>query len=116
MYWVTKIGFKWIEHFKLTNKSSMFSNCSSLTNLDLSSFNTSKVIDMWNMFLFCKNLTTTINIYTSSVIYINMFGGAATVSGAQITVDYVESASDLVDQMIATKSSDSNVVKGKLLS
>ena len=36
----------------------MFSNCSSLRALDLSSFDTSKVRDMSNMFNNCKSLTT----------------------------------------------------------
>jgi surface protein len=34
----------------------MFSQCSSLTSLDLSSFDTSKVTNMGNMFYSCKNL------------------------------------------------------------
>lgn len=37
---------------------SMFSGCSSLTELDLSSFNTSNVIDMKNMFRNASNLKT----------------------------------------------------------
>jgi hypothetical protein len=45
-----------------------------------------------------------------------MFGNAATVSGAKITVDYTSETSDLVDSMIATKSTNSNVVKGSLIS
>lgn len=40
----------------------MFSGCSSLTSLNLSSFNTSKVTDMYDMFLGCYNLET---IYAS---------------------------------------------------
>ena len=35
----------------------MFSNCSNLTSLDLSSFNTSNVMDMSSMFNSCSNLT-----------------------------------------------------------
>lgn len=35
----------------------MFCNCSSLTSLDLHTFNTSKVTDMNNMFTICLNLT-----------------------------------------------------------
>ena len=41
-----------------------------------------------------------------------MFNSAATASGAKITVNYTSSASTIVDSMIATKSSNSNVVKG----
>jgi surface protein len=36
----------------------MFGNCTALTSLDLSSFNTSKVTDMWAMFYHSYNLRT----------------------------------------------------------
>ena len=45
--------------------------------------------------------------------YTGMFSGAATDPNAQITVNYIAAASTLVDNMIATKSYNSNVVKGK---
>ena len=41
---------------KVTTMSSMFSDCSFLTSLDLSSFNTSKVTDMGSMFSNCSSL------------------------------------------------------------
>ena len=44
--------------------------------------------------------------------YSGMFYNVATASGSQITVNYIADASALVDNMIATKSSTSNVVKG----
>ena len=123
----------------VTDMGSMFQGCSSLTNLDLSSFNATNVIDMKNMFYKCKSLitldlsnfnmanvtdmgsmfhgcsslTTTINIMSSNVTkYGYMFVDAATKSDSQITVNYIASASTLVDNMIATKSSNSNVIKG----
>lgn len=126
---------------KVTNMGNTFSICSSLTNLDLSSFNTKNVVDMWHMFTNCPllvsldlsnfdtsnvttmeamfgeciTLTTTINIMNSNITdYKSMFYNAATASGSKITVNYVEGASTLVDNMIATKSSNSNVVKGKV--
>ena len=36
--------------------SNMFSNCENLLNLDLSSFNTNNVTNMYGMFYFCSNL------------------------------------------------------------
>ena len=36
----------------------MFSNCSSLTSLNLSNFNTNNVNDMNSMFSFCSSLTS----------------------------------------------------------
>lgn len=46
----------------VTNMEAMFSNCISLTKLDLSCFMTSKVVNMAEMFYKCTNLTT---IYVS---------------------------------------------------
>ena len=68
---------------------------------------------MRDMFYNCPKLTTTINIMNANVTdYTGMFGSAATSSNAKITVNYIAAASTLVDNMIATKSSSSNVVKG----
>ena len=97
----------------VTDMGSMFNACSSLTTLDLSSFNTANVTNMYSMFANCSSLTTTINIINANVTnYSDMFNSAATASGAKITVNYTSSASTIVDSMIATKSSNSNVVKG----
>ena len=97
----------------VTKMRSMFSSCKSLTSIDLSSFNTANVTNMEWMFSDCSSLTTSINIMSANVTnYSNMFSNAATKSGSQITVNYIASASTLVDNMIATKSSNSNVVKG----
>ena len=91
----------------------MFNWCSSLTSIDLSGFNTSNVTDMRYMFYNCSSLNTTINIMGTGVTKYNyMFIGAATKDGACITVNYIADASTLVDNMITTKSSTSNVVKG----
>ena len=97
----------------VTNMNDMFRMCKQLKSLDLSSFNTSNVIEMEYMFYFCPYLTTTIKIMSANVSkYSNMFHNAATNSGSQITVNYIADASALVDNMIATKSKKSNVVKG----
>ncbi len=97
----------------VTTMEYMFENCSSLTSLNLSSFNTANVTMMVGMFWNCSSLTTTINIMNANVTnYSNMFSNAATASSAKITVNYTSSTSTLVDNMIATKSSNSNVVKG----
>ncbi len=91
----------------------MFADCSSLTSLDLSNFNTSNVTNMSNMFFMCSKLQTQINIMNANVTnYEYMFKYAATDPNAKITVNYIAAASTLVDNMIATKTSNSNVVKG----
>lgn len=46
-----------VDRVSFTDTSWMFSNCQSLTNLDLSNFDTSKVTYMSRMFSSCSNLT-----------------------------------------------------------
>ena len=99
---------------KVTDMDGMFYYCSLLTSLDLSGFNTSNVTNMQSMFEGCSKLITTINIMNATVSsYNRMFNSVATSPNAKITVNYIAAASTLVDKMIATKSSNSNVVKGK---
>ena len=64
----------------VTDMSSMFYSCSKLTSLDLSSFDTSKVIDMTNMFYNCSGLKSLdlSNFDTSKVTTMNqMFEGCS---------------------------------------
>lgn len=49
-------GLKYLHTDSLTSLNRLFYNCSSLNNLDLSSFNTNKVTDMSYMFFGCKRL------------------------------------------------------------
>ena len=108
---------------------------------DLSNWNTSKVTDMremfnhagensttWNsigtlkvyttniyaMFMNCPNAKATLNIYGNPTSYVDVFSEAATASGSGITVNY-SNATTNIDNIIETKSSNSNVVKGTLL-
>ena len=107
----------------VTNMASMFNHTgynSANFTLDVSNFDTSNVTNMANMFDYTgynsANLNTSITIrdtkITSSNGYNSMFRGVATKPGSKITVNYTSETSDLVDNMIATKSADSNVVKG----
>ena len=110
---LTNLDLSGFNTSNVTNMMNMFGGCSSLTNLDLSNLNTSKVTNMNNMFSDCSKLTTTINIMNANVTnYEYMFYNAATDPNAKITVNYIAAASALVDNMIATKSYNSNVVKG----
>ena len=52
------IYFPLVDTSNVTNMGSMFRECTSLTSLDLSSFNTSKVTSMGSMFRECKSLTS----------------------------------------------------------
>ena len=51
------IGLEYLETSGVTSMNGMFSGCSSLTKLDLSSFSTAAVNDMSNMFSNCEALT-----------------------------------------------------------
>ena len=66
----------------------MFAQCSSLTSLDLSSFNTSKVTDMRGLFEGCKNLTS-LNVSsfnTSNVKYMDaMFKGCSSLTSLDLS-------------------------------
>ena len=44
------------ENIRLTNMGNMFWECESLTNLNLSNFNTQNVKDIRSMFSYCKSL------------------------------------------------------------
>jgi surface protein len=104
----------------VTNMGSMFENtcynCTSFT-FDISNFDTSNVRNTNEMFYatgFCStSLNISITITNPNVkYYSDMFKDVATKAGSKITVNYTSETSALVDQMIATKSSNSNVVKG----
>ena len=126
----------------VTNMNSSFGGCTSLVNLDLSSFNTAKVTDMGymfsgnkalknlnissfttneltdigNLFYQCENLITTLNITSTTITkYTYMFSDTAVQQGAKVTVNYISDASTLVDNMIATKSNGSNIIKGSVI-
>ena len=85
--------------------------------LDLSVLDTSNVTDKSYMFYQTgynnTDFVTSINITNPSTnVYNLMFRDVATKGNSKITVNYTTETSDLVDKMIATKSSSSNVVKG----
>ena len=58
---------------KITNTNYMFSRCSSLTNINLSNFNTNNVKDMSWMFSWCSSLTN-INLSNFNTDNVNKMG------------------------------------------
>ncbi len=75
-------------------------------------FDTSNVTDMRYMFSTCNNLTATITLRSNVTSYNGMFNGTSTQTGAKFTLNYTSSTASIIDSLIATKSSNSNVVKG----
>ena len=53
---LTNINLSNFNTNNVTNMSDMFRECSSLTNINLSNFNTNNVTNMWGMFYECKKL------------------------------------------------------------
>ena len=104
----------------VTNMSNMFNKTgynSTVFTLDVSNFDTSNVTNMRSMFYQTGYNSTKFNSSITirnpnTTSYSNMFTYVATKTGSKITVNYTSVTSDLVDEMIATKSSTSNVVKG----
>ena len=122
---LTSLDLSNFNTINVTNMKNMFRDCSSLLKLNLSNLNMSKVTAMSMMFENCSKLSTTINITNSNITdYISIFSNAATANGAKITVNYIASldviaegeTQSLIDKMISTKSSKSNVVKGSIIS
>ena len=73
---------------KLTNLSYMFSDCNSLTNIDLSNFNTQNVKDMSYMFSSCKSLSNIdlSNINTENVKNMqDMFNGCQSLTNIDLS-------------------------------
>ena len=96
----------------VTKMYNMFNGCNSLISLDLSNFNTIKVTNMQHMFYNCSRIITILTIRNSNIDYTNIFYNSATITGAKITLNYTIETESLVDSMIETKSTNSNVVKG----
>ena len=66
----------------------MFLKCSALTSLDLKNFNTENVTDMYNMFDGCSDLTSLdlTNFNTTNVTYMyNMFDGCSALTSLDLT-------------------------------
>ena len=99
---------------KVTSMLSMFYNVG--INAQMNDIGTLKVYanNIWNMFNGAINFKGTINIYTNPATYSNAFYNAATNQGSGITVNYTNAVTN-IDSIIATKSSNSNVVKGSII-
>ncbi len=114
---ITTLDLNGFDTSNVVGISWMFTYCSNLTTIEgLENFDTTNVTDMENLFSGCTKLNATITIKgTKCTSYEEMFKNAATADGAKIIVNYTSDALDLLNKMIATKSSSSNVVKGTVV-
>ncbi len=119
-YYCTKLESIKID-FSSANKVAithgLFEGCPNLVNVDVSTLNTSNIRDMHIMFYNCQKIKTSITIKNPNTYsYSGTFNNAATANGAEIIVNYTSETNDLVDKIINTKSENSNVKKGELVS
>lgn len=88
-YTGTSLDLSWLDTSNMTDMTSMFENCSSLTSLDVSGFNTSNATDMTLMFYNCKNLTSldVSSFNTSKVTRMrNTFGYLENISSLDVSL------------------------------
>ena len=88
---VEKINFKNINTSNVVDMSNMFIYCAKLKRLDASGFNTSNVEDMSNMFFNCASLTSldVSNFNTSNVTDMNnMFAGCSNMTSLTLGVNF----------------------------
>ena len=84
----TITGLKYLNTAKVTNMRKMFSDCSSLTSLDVTKFNTEKVANMNNMFYNCSKLTSlnVTNFNTANVTDMSyMFQNCSSLTSLDVT-------------------------------
>ena len=97
---------------KVTNMAYMFRDLFNLTSLDLSNWNVSNVTSMSYMFLNCSKLSGEITISNKSARYEGMFMDCSTDDNAEFIVKYADGCQTIAQNMVNTKSSNSNVVLG----
>jgi len=81
-------GIEYLNTSEVTNMNSMFSDCSSLTSLDVTNFDTSKVTSMMEMFSDCSSLTSldVTNFNTSKVVDMSfMFWSCSSLTSLDVT-------------------------------
>lgn len=138
------LNFKSINTKNVTNMTGMFQKCTSLQSIDFSNIDLSNVTDISSMFQECTSLQSIngldkiefkkvtnyaaaffkcnklngeITISNHSINnYLNMFYDCSTEPNTKFTVNYIdEETKKIAEQMVATKSPESNVILGKLV-
>lgn len=100
-----------VDRVSFTDTTLMFSDCSSLTTLDVSNFDTSNVTDMYEMFCHCSNLTTLdlSNFDTSKVTNMSgMFSGCLSLTTLDVS-NFDTSNATSMDRMFTQCSSLTNL-------
>lgn len=102
---LTTLNLSGFDTSKVENIGSMFHRCMLLTTLGNVVLDTTSVVSASWMFGYCGKIIATINVTGTNIYseeYRSMFSGAATESGAKITVNYTSDASSIAQGMKAT--------------
>ena len=94
----TITGLEYLNTAKVTNMSSMFSSCSSLTSLDVTHFNTANVTNMRNMFSGCSSLTSldVTHFNTANVTDMSyMFSSCSSLTSLDVTYFNTENVTNM---------------------
>ena len=94
----TSLDTSWLDTSNVTDMTSMFHDCSSLTTLDLSNWDTSSVTNMGTMFRSCGSLTTldVSNFNTSNVTSMrHMFYGCSSLTTLDLSNWDTSSVTDM---------------------
>ena len=107
------VGIENWDTSQVTDMSNMFRDCISLTKLDLSKLNLSQLWNMGDMFYMCKNLSGEITItHPNPRFTAYLFTECSTNPKSKFVVNYTSGRREIAQNMIYTKSSNSNVVLG----
>lgn len=111
---ITTVDLSKFDTSNVINMYNLFMSCRSLTSITgLENFDTSKVTNISYMFYDCIKLSGEITIMNSNIEnYSNMFSYCSTKSGSKFTVNYKSGCQTVAQGMVNTKSSNSNVVLG----
>ena len=102
---LTTLNLSGFDTSKVENIGSMFHRCTLLTTLGNVVLDTTSVVSASWMFGYCSKIIATINVTGTNIYseeYRAMFYGAATESGAKITINYTSDASSIAQGMKAT--------------
>lgn len=115
---IYSIDFQNFNTFKTEIMNGMFEGLFFLESIiGLDKFDTSNVSDIEDMFCNCYALSSEITISNPNIEYYNnMFYSCSTEPNTKFTVNYIdEETKKIAEQMVATKSPESNVILGKLV-
>ena len=99
----------------VTSMAGVFRGCDKLESVEgFNKWNLSKVTNISNLFNAASKISGTIKLSKRPTSYSDMFRDAATAEGSELIVNYTSAVTN-IDNLIATKSSNSHVTKGELV-